>query len=404
MRGGNWSNSSDAGAFALNLNNVRTNSNDNVSGRDSGSMPETSQDETGHTGMRYPAVSKIYRRDLLSSTIENQKPSKPKRIGHLYERLCDIDTLHEAYLNSRHGKRKKNATYRFDIDAGVALYELHDELCRGVYAPRPYTEFIVYEPKKRVINAPHFRDLVVQHAVYALIYEIFDRRFIDSSYACRRGKGTHAASVFTQRAMRRYDGELYFAKLDIRKFFYSIDRDILRTLFHKRIKDVRFVDLMMSFAHMDTPKGIPIGNLLSQIYANIYMNEMDQYAKRTLKIKDYVRYVDDFIAIGLTLEDAKAFKSSCELFAQEALALELSHWQISKIKRGINFVGYRTWKLKKFVRKHSMYLFKKSVKKGRLESIASLFGHAKHTQSLSYFRRVLIEFCSLQPKQGALNV
>ena len=199
------------------------------------------------------------------------------------------------------------------------------------------------------------------------------------------------ASDFTQKEMRKYDGELYYAKLDIKKFFYNIDRDILRKLFEKKIKDKRFIDLMMLFTDMGTPKGIPIGNLLSQIYALVYMNPVDHFIKRELKAKSYVRYVDDMVIIGVSREEAVRVKDEVEAFVKRELGMDYSHWMIDKIKRGINFVGYRTWKSVKFVRKHSMYKFRKACKKSKIESIISLIGHAKGTATLPYFKKLLIE-------------
>jgi retron-type reverse transcriptase len=391
--GGNWSNSSNAGAFAMNLNNNRTNSNNNVSGRDCDSKPETATVDTGIRGIQCPANSEINEYDsLLSKATENQTSSTSKRIGFLFDKTFTIDNLYQAFLVARSGKRKKRATLKFETNLGAELQSLYNELHNKTYKPRPYSQFVVHEPKKRIINAPAFRDLVVQHCIYKAIYNIFDKSFIDTSYACRRGGGTHKASDYTQKEMKKYDGELYYAKLDIRKFFYNIDRDILRTLFEKKIKDKKFVNLMCEFTKMNGDIGIPIGNLLSQIYALIYLNPLDHYIKRELKIKSYVRYVDDFVSIGLTLDEAKEFKAKCEEFVQEKLNLELSHWHIQKIRKGINFVGYRTWKKKKFVRKHSMYKFKKAIKKFKLESIISLIGHAKGTSSIAYFRKLLIEF------------
>lgn len=388
--GGNWSNTSNAGVFNLNVNNSRTNSNDNVGGRDSVSCPDTSDiDDTGNRGICRSAISEINMRNFSSSAGERQRTQK--RIGNLYASAFSQDALYLAYIDARKGKRKKSGTYEFEKNIGAQIYSLHTELAGGTYTPKPYKLFEVYEPKKRTIYAPHFRDLVVQHAIYRVIYPIFNKTFIDHSYACRKGKGTHTASAYTQKEMRKYDGELYFLKLDLRKFFYRIDRDILKSLFVKKIKDKRFVNLMMNFAVIDTDKGIPIGNLLSQLYALIYMNPVDHFIKRVLKAKSYARYVDDMVIVGLTKQEALKMKDEIEKFIEDKLAMEYSHWTISKIKRGINFVGYRTWKSAKFVRKHSMYKFKKAIKKSRIESIVSLIGHAKETATIPYFRSLLIE-------------
>ncbi len=207
--------------------------------------------------------------------------------------------------------------------------------------------------------------------------------------------------------MRKYSGELYSLKLDIRKFFYRIDRKILKGMFEKKIKDKQFVEIMMLFTQMDTPIGIPIGNLLSQLYALIYLNPLDHFIKRELKVKSYVRYVDDFVIIGIILVEAKDMQKKLVNFIDVNLNLELSHWTIQKIKKGINFVGYRTWRSKKIIRKYSIKKFIKAVKKRDIDVMVSLIGHAKHSASLAYFRHVVLQYeaFNLLPKgtQQCLN-
>lgn len=390
ISGGNWNNTSNAGVGYVNLNNNRTNSNDNVGLRDFISKPETTLVDTGNIGVCCPAISEIEIHGLLSSGAENQIRTT-KRVGNLYEDAFTMENLYDAFIDARKGKRKKKATLSFEKNLGAEIYALHEELKAGTYVPKPYITFKVYEPKERIIYAPHFRDLVVQHAIYRVIYPIFDKTFIAQSFACRKGGGTHKASAYTQKQMRKYDSDLYYVKLDIKKFFYRIDREVLKKLFEKKIKDNRFVELMMQFTDMGTEKGIPIGNLLSQIYALIYMNPVDQFIKRELKAKSYVRYVDDMVVIGVSKDEAIHIKDKVEVFIKEELGLEYSRWMIAKIKKGINFVGYRTWKSAKFVRKHSMYKFRKAIKKSKIESITSLIGHAKGTASCGYFKKLLIE-------------
>jgi len=386
--GGNWNNSSNAGVFTLNLNNARTNSNNNVGGRDSISKPDTPDGETGDRGMCCPAISEINTKVLCSRNSDPQH-RHPKRYGALFECTFTLENLYRSYLDARRKKRKKAGTYAFEKNLWPNLHALHHEINTGIYQPQPYRKFEVFEPKKRTIYAPHFRDLVVQHAIYRTIYDIFDRTFIDHSYACRKGGGTHRASIYTQQEMRRYDGELYYVKLDIRKFFYRINREILRTLFEKRIKEQRMINIMMMFTQMEGDIGIPIGNLLSQLYALIYLNPLDHFIKRDLKSRSYVRYVDDFVVIGVTLDEAKQMKERIEKFLHVKLELEYSHWTVAKIKRGINFVGYRTWKNKKFIRKHSLFKFTKAVKAQNIDTMVSLIGHAKHSASLPNFKTIL---------------
>jgi len=253
----------------------------------------------------------------------------------------------------------------------------------------PYFKFIVYEPKERIIHAPAFRDIVVQHAIYRVVYPIFDKAFIDTSFACRLGYGTHRASNYTQGALRACRDEDYILKLDIRKFFYSIDREILRKQIERKIKDRGLVEIMMLFAQKDEPLGIPIGNLLSQIYALIYLNPLDHYIKRVLKVKHYVRYVDDFILIGLSRDRCLEYKRLIVDFLKDKLCLELSKSTIQKVKHGVNFVGYRTWKNKRLIRKYSLYKFKRAVKQGKELSVVSLLGHAKQTNSLKYMLKII---------------
>ena len=314
-----------------------------------------------------------------------------KRIGKLFDETFNRESLYQAYLDARRGKRKKCACFIFERNLGTNLEELYQRIHSNQYEPEPYFKFYVYEPKKRVIFAPTFKDVVVQHAIYRVIYSIFDKTFIDTSFACRKGYGTHRASKYAQKALRQYNRNLYTLKLDIRKYFYSINRGILRKLIERKIKDKRFVDIIVQFAVYENPIGIPIGNLLSQIFALIYLNSLDHFVKRILKIKHYVRYVDDFILIGLTRDKCLEYKRRIIMYLKNNLHLVLSKFTIQKIKRGVNFVGYRTWQGYRLIRKYSLYNFKRSIKKLKLQSIVSLLGHAKDTISLKYMLNIIKE-------------
>ncbi len=314
-----------------------------------------------------------------------------KRVGNLFDTIFTPENLYQAYLDARKGKRSKRATFEFEKHLGANLDALHQEIHRGSYRPMPYILFQVKEPKLRTIHAPHFRDIVVQHAIYRAIYPIYNRTFIDQSYACRVGKGTHKASDYTQAALRSSDGDEYSLQLDIRHFFASINRDILRGQLAKKIKDERLIDIMMLYAAKETATGIPIGNLLSQMYALIYLNPLDHFIKRVLKIKKYVRYVDDFILIGISRPECVEHLKTIIAFIAAELHLTLSHYGIQKIKRGLNFVGFRAWRSRRFIRKHSLYKFKRACKRGNQESMASILGHACRTDSLPRLLSILKE-------------
>jgi len=305
----------------------------------------------------------------------------PTRHPHLFDATFTLENLFSAYYRARRGKRKTLSVKKFEADLGANLANLHTELHDGTYRIQPYRNFMVHEPKPRQISAPAFRDVVVQHAIYAVINPIFDAGFIHDNYGCRIGKGTHRASDAAQRYLRQSADDHYILQFDVRRFYYSIDRAILRRLIERKIKDSRYVDLMMSFADHGTPVGIPIGNLLSQLYALIYLDPLDHFIKRDLKVSRYVRYVDDFIVFGLTRDEANDHRESITAFLHERLGLSLSRWTIAPVKRGINFVGFRTWRSRRYLRKHSLYRFSRSLRRGDVASLQSILGNARRTAS-----------------------
>ncbi len=304
-----------------------------------------------------------------------------KRIGNLYDTIAAPESLVAAYEDARKRKRATNSCYRFERNLGANILGLADALKTGTYRPDPYHTFEIFEPKRRVIYAPSFRDRVVQHSIYRAIQPAFDATFIDQSFACRPGKGTHAASDYVQSALRSAPRDSYYLQLDIRRYYYSLDRRVLRSLIERKIKDQKTVELIMLFAEHDSPLGVPIGNLLSQLFGLIYLNPLDHYIKRELLVGHYARYVDDFILIGITKEQAVDYRAAVMDYLCEHLHLELSKAIIAPVRRGSNFVGYRTWSSRRFVRKRALYTFRKSAKRGRLDSIISGLGHAQHTAS-----------------------
>lgn len=305
----------------------------------------------------------------------------PTRHHHLFDATFTLENLFWAYYRARRGKRKTLSVKKFEADLGANLAALHAELHNGTYRTQPYRHFMVHEPKPRQISAPAFRDVVVQHAIYAVINPIFDAGFIHDNYGCRVGKGTHRASDAAQRYLRQSPADSYTLQCDVRRFYYSIDRTVLRRLIERKIKDARYVDLMMAFADHGTPVGIPIGNLLSQLYALIYLNPLDHFIKRNLKVARYVRYVDDFILFGLTRPEAEAYRQAISAFLHDHLGLILSRWTLAPVKRGINFVGFRTWRSRRYLRKHSLYRFSRSLRRGDVASLQSIIGNARRTAS-----------------------
>ena len=287
-------------------------------------------------------------------------------------------------MSARKNKRNKKAIYEFEKNLGMNLASLKAELENFIYKPSEYRTFYVYEPKQRLIVAPNFRDSVIQHLIYNYIYDLFDRSFIHDSYGCRKLKGTHKASARLQEFMRKHSNDKYYLQLDIRKYYYNINHNILKKLIAKKIKDERIVELIMLFVDTTSDKGLYVGNVLSQLFGLIYLNLLDHYIKRELKIKHYIRYVDDFVLVGLDKSEANCLKVKIEKFLKDNLELELSKFRIAKIKQGCNFVGFRTWQSMKFIRKHTLHNFSRKLKQNKMDSVISILGHAKHSSSYKY--------------------
>lgn len=315
----------------------------------------------------------------------------PNRHGNLYPQIVTLDALHQAHLTARKGKRSRAPIAAFERDLGANLTALESELTQGSYQPAPYRQFWVTDGRKpRLVVAPAYRDVVVQHAIYAVIYPLFDRRFINDSYGCRKGKGTHKAADRAQQFLRQSRPDSWTLQLDIRRFYYSVSLSVLRTLIEAVIKDRRLVELIMLFAEDDGDGiGVPIGNLMSQLDGLIMLNPVDHYIKRELSIRKYVRYVDDMILFDLEYDQAHALRKTIEAWIAHNLRLALSHWTVAPTRRGVNFVGYRTWRKTRVARKRSLFNFRRALKAGRLASLNSLMGHAFRTGTHRHYCRRL---------------
>lgn len=311
-----------------------------------------------------------------------------KRFGNLFKEIISYPNLQHAFRSAAKGKYCGEPVFEFKKKLHTNLTKMQERLEDHTYLPRPYSIFKVHEPKERVIYAPNFEDVVVQHAVYKIIRPIFDNTFINESFACRPGRGIHLASDYVQKSLRT-TGDSYYLQMDIEKYFYSIDRCILKKLIRKKIKDPRALRLIDLFIWYDKEQGIPIGNLLSQLFALIYLNEVDQFIKRELKVKHYCRYMDDFVLFGLSKTEAHTYKEAIEEFLDVELNLKLSKWTIQHQRKGINFAGYRVWSSRRYIRKFSLYTFRRKVKESNLQAIISLLAHARHTSSYTHMLNFL---------------
>mgnify|MGYP000910285809 CR=1 FL=1 len=342
-----------------------------------------------------------------------------KRYGNLYSKIYDFENLYNAYLEARKSKRYRRDVLKFSANLEENLIEIQNELIYRTYRVGKYHEFYIYEPKKRLIMALPFRDRVVQWAIYRVLNPIYNKTFISHSYACRVGKGTHKAVNRLQYWLRKADrkpDKWYFLKLDISKYFYRIDHKILFKILKNKIKDKNLLQLLKTIINSEDTKfglplwtepgeterigdkGIPIGNLTSQLFANIYLNELDQYIKYELHLHYIIRYMDDIIILESDKKKLHKYKNLIETFLNEKLKLNLNKkTAIRPITLGIEFVGFRIWpthrKLKrgtaKKIKKRLGY-FKKAYSRGYITlngikpSMQSYLGIMEHFNSYHF--------------------
>ncbi len=276
----------------------------------------------------------------------------------LFESVASFENLHVAYRRARRGKRSSADVARFELDAESRLLGIRRDLLAGGYRFGEYREFQVYEPKQRLVSAAPFRDRVVHHAIVSVLEPIYEPRFVHDTYACRRDRGTHRAILRCQEFARSHPLVL---KADILKFYPSVDHQVLLAILARRIRDPRLLALIASLLHTWTsgpeyhrdfagddlfavlrPRGIPIGNLTSQFFANVYLAELDAFVKRGLRVKAYVRYMDDVLLFGDDRHQLRAWKRDIGR-AIEPLRLTLHpvKCHVHHTAAGVPFLGFR---------------------------------------------------------------
>ena len=346
------------------------------------------------------------------------KPNRKEALMSLYERIYDTKNLEESYKRTQSGNRKyrKEAIY-FAMSKERKLRCLQKELEDRTYRPGSYIEFYVFEPKKRLVHAPHIRDKIVQFSIHTVLQGIYRSVFIKDSYACLEEKGTHEAVHRIQHYMRlaqwKYE-EPYIVKIDVRKFFYSINRDILKTIYRKKIPEseqdfLRILDMIVD-SSPEGERGLPLGNVTSQDFANIYLNEVDQFCKRYLGLKWYVRYMDDICIIVKDRETARDVLAKIRTYVKDHLDLELNEkTHIYPLAQGINTLGFRIHTTHLEVRNSSKAAMKRRIKKidekvqsGRLtkkqaqQAVNAWLGHARHSNSYNLAKKIFEKYDYIQ--------
>ena len=266
-----------------------------------------------------------------------------KRHGDLFNRIIDVDNIYLAYQKARKGKSWQNTISRFDDDLDENIFNIRDSLIEKTFTTSSYTERTIYEPKKRIIyKLPFNPDRVVQHALMNVLEPIWNGLFICDSYSCRKDKGIHAGSQRTMDFIRAAGSRAYCLKMDIRKFYPSIDHDILFEIVKRKIKCSDTLWLLKDIIYsIPGGKNVPIGNYTSQWLGNLYMNELDQFLKHEMKIRHYIRYCDDFILLHQDKRYLHTIAEEIESFLDYKLDLKLSKNDIFPVTQGIDFLGYR---------------------------------------------------------------
>lgn len=273
---------------------------------------------------------------------------------NVFENIISLENLFSAWDKFKSDKQKKRDVQRFEWKLEENIFKLHRDLKYRRYKHGAYTSFYIHDPKQRHIHKAIVRDRVLHHAVFAVLNSIFEPTFISNSFSCRVNKGTHKGIDVLDRIMRQVSSNsfkpCFVLKCDIKKFFETIDHKILLNIIGKRIKDDNAMwlleeiieSLTSKYSTVFERKGLPIGNLTSQLFANIYLNEFDQFVKRKLRVKRYIRYTDDFIIVTGDRSYLEDIISPIRDFLLDNLALELHPKKITirKFRQGVDFLGY----------------------------------------------------------------
>jgi retron-type reverse transcriptase len=272
----------------------------------------------------------------------------------VFESMTSPDHLFGAWDVFKHDKRNKADVMSFERDLERHVFQLHRDLRNKTYRHGPYSSFYISDPKLRHIHKATVRDRVLHHAVFKMLNPIFEPTFIADSFSCRIGKGTHKGvdrlKTMLRAVSRNETRPCYALKCDVRKFFDSIDHEILLAMLEYRIKDSEVMWLLKEivgsftggYSDLFHQRGVPIGNLTSQLFANVYMNKFDQFAKQELRLKHYIRYTDDFIVVSKDKAELEKLIAPIRKFLKEKLKLELhpDKIEIIKYRKGVDFLGY----------------------------------------------------------------
>lgn len=292
-----------------------------------------------------------------------------KRYDNLFDKIVSIDNLKEAYRKAKKGKSWQDKVRKVECDLDNKMFELQEMLVNGTYKTSSYKTKEIHEPKKRTIYIlPFYPDRIVHHAIMNVLENILDKRFYVDSYACRKGKGQHKGSFRTMDFVRK---NKYVLQCDVSKFYMNVDHKKLKLILCRMFKDRKLVNLLFEIIDsIDGGKNVPIGNYLSQWFGNLYLNELDNYVKHTLRVKSYIRYCDDFCIYSNDKSYLSWVAENVKNYIDNVLYLRLSKIKKYPTSQGVDFLGYRHFP--KYI------LLRKSTKKRVVKRIKGLVGAIKH--------------------------
>lgn len=316
-----------------------------------------------------------------------------KRINNLYEQIYSIFNLELADQLAGKGKTKTYGVITHRADQQMNLLKLQRMLMDKTYRTSKYQVFKVYEPKEReVYRLPYFPDRIAHHAIMNVLEPIFVRSFTTDSYSCIKGMGLHKASRRLAKALKDTSYSKYCLKLDITKFYPSVDHDILKSMLRRKFKDEDLLWLLDEI--IDSADGLPIGNYLSQYLANFYLTGLDHWLKEVKGVRYYFRYADDIVILAPDKKMLHQLRTDIAEYLETNLKLRVKgNYQVFPVSsRGIDFLGYVHFPEYIWIRKNIKKNFVKAVKSGKpRSSIASYLGWTKHANCRNLERKILNE-------------
>lgn len=317
---------------------------------------------------------------------------KGKVFSHCFEKIISVENLLASWRKFSRGKRDKKDVEEFSLFLMDNILELRTQLVQHTYTHGSYQAFSINDPKPRRIHKASVGDRLVHHAIYRILYPLFDRVFISDSYSCRVSKGQHRAinrfREFSRKVSNNNTGQCWILKCDIRKFFNNIDHEVLIRILNKRVQDKNCLNLLVNIIKsfsIKEGKGLPLGNLTSQLLVNIYMNEFDQFMKHKIKAKYYIRYADDFVILSQDKTWLEELLPMIEDFLSKRLKLDLHPNKVSicTFASGIDFLGWIHFPNHRVLRTSTKKRMFRNIKNGRgnMDTIQSYLGLIKYGNS-----------------------